>query len=71
MNKAAQEIASVINVSRQTIYREMKRNRRHAKRRTATGKSIFCKHRNNCPYKAKFRYQGFIYPNFFILIIQF
>lgn len=57
MNKTAQEIAT-INVSRQTIYREIKRNRRHAKRRTATGKAIFCKHRNNCPYKATFRHQG-------------
>lgn len=59
MNKFAQELATTLNVSRQTIYREIKRNRRFVKRRTASGKAIYCKHRNNCPYKASLRYNGF------------
>lgn len=32
MNKFAQELATTLNVSRQTIYREIKRNRRFVKR---------------------------------------
>ena len=59
LGMSAITIAKQLKVSRQTIYREIKRNRKMVKRRTSSNKSVFCKHRNDCPYKATMRHQGF------------
>lgn len=59
LGMSAITIAKQLKVSRQTIYREIKRNRKMVKRRTSSNKSVFYKHRNDCPYKATMRHQGF------------
>lgn len=59
LKRSAIEVSEILNVSRQTIYREIKRNRRFVKRRSSSNKSVFCKFRNSCPYKATLRHQGF------------
>lgn len=57
MSKSAQEIASNLNVTRQTIYREIKRNRKAVSIRS-TSNACFCKHRIKCPYLATYQHQG-------------
>lgn len=56
---SAIEIAKKLGVSRQTVYREIKRNRKSVQRRTTSNKSVYCKHRNSCSYKACMRHAGF------------